>query len=85
MHQLGDCLFFCKTFDSLARASLAVVVGIVNLKSVLNCGDPPVKVLLSSATNVWRRLLDQGVEIRSAYAFAARLVLFTREATGGLR
>ena len=41
-----------KTFNSLARASLIVIVSVVNLKSVLNCGDPPVKMLLSGTANI---------------------------------
>ena len=84
MYQLGDCLHFYKTFNGPARASLVIMVGVVNLKSVLNCGNPPVKLLLSSAINIWRGLLNQGVEIYSTYTFTAQLVLF-REATGGLR
>ena len=84
IHYWDHCLCFCKTFDGLARILFAVVVSVVNLKSVLNCGDLPVKLLLSSAINIWWRLLNQGVKIHSAYAFAARLMLFTREAMGGL-
>ena len=52
MYQLGDRLFFYKTFNGPARISLAVVVSVVDLKSILNYSNLPVKLLLSSATNV---------------------------------
>ena len=54
MHQLGDYLLFYKTFDGLARTLLIVVVSVVNLKSILDYGNPLVKLLLSSATNIRR-------------------------------
>ena len=50
--KLDNCLFFYKTFNGLACASLIVIVSIINLKLVLNCGNPAVKMLLSSAANI---------------------------------
>jgi len=52
MNQLGNCLLFYKTFDGLARVSLIVVVSVINLKLVLNCGNLAVKMLLSSTANI---------------------------------
>jgi len=52
MHQLGNYLLFYKTFNSLARILLAVVVSVIDLKLILNYSNLPVKLLLSSATNI---------------------------------
>jgi hypothetical protein len=58
MYQLGNCLFFYKIFNSPARILFVIIVGVINLKSVLNYGDPLVEMLLSSATNIRQKLLN---------------------------